>query len=137
MANSTSEYIDVAVKNSAADEEIGLRFPNTEAGQALATTLERRVRRGDLESAEVGKTVKGPKYDAAVAPERRRGRPVEGQVEAVTVVAVSADPADHDAEKLAAAEAESRAKLRDAEDAGETVNTEPGAAGRAPRKRSS
>lgn len=125
MSTQTDDYTAVTVTNNE-DQEIGLSFPNTELGQSQILTLQRRAQRGELKEVEVGKTSKGPKYPASAAPERRRGRPVEGQVEAVAVVAISENPADHDAEKLAAAEAESKAKLREAEAAGETVNTAPG-----------
>lgn len=83
MAN--TQYVDVTVENNRG-QTAKLRFPDNERGQSLVRTLQSKARREELASVEVGKSAKGPEYPDDVDPERRRGRPVEGQTEATAPV---------------------------------------------------
>lgn len=113
MAN--TQYVDVTVENNRG-QTAKLRFPDNERGQSLVRTLQSKARREELASVNVGsRKAKGPEYPDDAVPERRRGRPVEGQVEATAPVETTDDPDDATAEALAKAEAEAQEKATKAE----------------------
>lgn len=110
-----TKYTDVTVKNNRG-QTAKMRFPDNERGQSLIRTLQAKARREELESVSVGsKSVKGPEYADVVEPERRRGRPVEGQVEATAPVETTDNPGEATAEAHAEAEAKAQAKAAKAE----------------------
>lgn len=112
---SNIKYIDVTVENNSG-QTATMRFPDNERGQSLVKTLQGKARREELASVKLGsKAAKGPEYPDDVAPERRRGRPVEGQVEATAPVETTDNPDEVTAEAHAEGEAKAQAKAAKAE----------------------
>lgn len=79
-------YTDVTVQNRRG-QTVKFRFPDNERGESLIETLKSKARREELDKVSTAKaSKKGAEYPGDAEPPRRRGRPVDGAVEASAVV---------------------------------------------------